>query len=97
MARLGFSEGKWSPNLWGRFLTAVRKGLETYDFDSGWVPTPAGGVVAHGQGVLPKTVLVYASDNADGTGFSTDSVTSVDAVNVTFSGPKAYCRVLVNT
>ncbi len=96
MARLDIPQGKFSPNVWTRFTEAVRKGLESHDFDSGWMPTPTDKVIHHKLGLLPKTVLVYASDNANGNPMQSDSFTACDTESVTITGPKAYCRVLVN-
>lgn len=96
MARLGIPSGKFNPNEWGRFLDAARKAAETYDFDSGWMATPADKIVQHKLGLLPKTVLVYASDNAGGNPMQSDTFTACDTESVTITGPKAYCRVLVN-
>lgn len=97
MARVGIPQGKFSENAWQRFQDAVQKGIETYDFDSGWVTTPADKTFQHKLGVLPKTVLVYASDNANGSPMVSDSFTACDPNSVTITGPKPNCRVLINT
>lgn len=96
MSRLNVPQGKFNQNNWTRFTEAVRKGLETHDFDSGWMATPADKVVKHKLGLLPKTVLVYASDNANGSPMQSDSFTACDGESVTITGPLAFCRVLVN-
>lgn len=96
MARLGVPLGKFDPKNWERVQDAMRKAVETYDFDSGWVPTPADKTFRHKLGVLPKTVLVYASDNANGTPMLGDTFTACDTESVTITGPKAFCRVLLD-
>lgn len=96
MSRLSVPQGKFNDGSWTRFTEAVRKSVETYDFDSGWMPTPADKIVQHKLGVLPKTVLVYASSNKDGSPMQSDSFTACDSNSVTITGPLAFCRVHVD-
>lgn len=96
MARVGVPQGKFNEKNWIRYAEAVRKAVETYDFDSGWMATPSDKIVKHKLGVLPKTVLVYASANANGSPMVSDSFTACDLDTVTITGPAAYCRVLVD-
>lgn len=96
MARFPISQGKFDPNDYSRLTDAIRKSVETYDFDSGWVPTPADKKVPHKLGVLPKTVLVYASNSKDGNPMQSDGFTFCDSNSVTIIGPLAYCRIHVD-
>lgn len=96
MGRFNIPQGKFSENIWPRFTEAVRKSVENHDFDSGWISTPASKVIEHKLGLLPKTVLVYASANADGNPMQSDTFTACDINQVTITGSLAFCRVLVN-
>lgn len=91
---LHLNKGDWTNQ--DRAYSAVRAAVENYDFDSGWIATPANKIVKHNLGIAPKTVLVYASDERTGKIFSSDSFTSCTTSQVTITGPKAYCRVLVD-
>jgi hypothetical protein len=96
MARFPIPQGKFQENNWQRVTEAIRNSVETHDFDSGWFATPADKIIQHKLGLLPKTVLVYASANANGNPMQSDSFTACDINQVTITGPLAFCRVLVN-
>lgn len=96
MARFVIPQGKFNPNDYARLTAAIRNSVETYDFDSGWIATPADKVIQHKLGVLPKTVLVYASNSKDGTPMQSDGFTFCDSQSVTIIGPLAFCRVHVD-
>jgi hypothetical protein len=96
MARFTLPQGKFDPRDYGRLTEAIRNSVETYDFDSGWIATPADLVIQHKLGILPKSVLVYASSVKDGNPMQSDSFTACDSQSVTITGPLAFCRVLVD-
>jgi len=96
MARLQFSQGKFNPRDFDRFLRSVKNGLETFDYDSKWVKTPADLIFEHKLGVIPKSVMVQTSANADGSMADSDGFTELTTTTVKVAGTKAFTRVLVN-
>lgn len=96
MAEFSYSKKSLNPHDLPALLDAIKKSAEDWDFDSGWIATPADKIVKHDLGVVPRLVLVQASAASDGTGFAPDTFTSATATDVTITGPSAYCRVLVD-
>lgn len=97
MSRLDFSQGKFDPRDFDRFMRAVKSGLETFDYDSGWGATLPGLVYEHKLGVLPKCVMVQTADTVEGDMAQSDSYTELTATSVKVAGTKAFTRVLINT
>ena len=97
-----FPKTSWSPEIFDRLLKAVGDAVFKFDFDSNnqagglWLGSPAGGAVEHGLGVLPKQVIVYEADDAEGTGMVPATWTAVTTTTITISVSKSFCRVLLN-
>lgn len=88
-----FAKGPFSDTIWPKFVSAVKASIEKADWDSGVIPTPSDKIVKHPLGQLPAEVWVYASDNADGSSFDSDTWTACTTTQITVTGPKAFCRV----
>jgi hypothetical protein len=90
---------KWTPDVTSKFMGVLRNAVENHDFDQGWVATPnAAGVstVTHRLVAQPKTVLIYASSNSNGAGYSQVMPSYVDNQTIQFSTALPFVRVLAN-
>jgi len=90
--KLNLNKADWVNS--DRAYSATKSAVEKNDFDSGWKATPSDKIVKHDLGVLPRFVLVFASDSANGDSYSSDAFMACTKTQVTITGPKAYCRVL---
>lgn len=96
MAEFSYARKKFNPNDISTLLDAIKRSGEDYDFDSGWIATPADKIVKHDLGVVPRLVVVQKSSASEGSGHAPDTYTSATTESITITGPLAYCRVLVN-
>ena len=100
MAKLNMPNiSKWTPDTVGKFVSSARIAIENHDYDPGWMPNPntAGTAsVKHRLVVQPKTVLVYASSNADGSGCAQILPSYVDNQTIQFSTASPFVRILAN-
>ena len=87
---------KFDEKLWDRFQASVRDAINKHDFDSGWVKTPTDKIFRHNLTVVPRTINVQSSDNANGDEADSDSYTGLNRKQVTIGGPKAFARVFAN-
>ncbi len=79
-----------------KIYAALKAGIEGYDYDSGWVPTPAGGIFNHGLTTLPRFVQVHASSNANGNPYGLESVNTVSTSQIVTGVGAPFHRVLAN-
>ena len=79
-----------------KIYSALKSGIEDYDYDSKWIVKPSGGVFTHGLTTLPRFVQIQGSDSVDGSGYVTENASSVTTSQITVGGAKAYYRVLAN-
>lgn len=89
------SFGELSKGVVQKMVDSLRKSIEGYDHDSGWISVPSDGIVKHHLGALPKVVIISVSSDKRGSGFAHIFPTSVTSSSVTFTTASPYCRVLV--
>lgn len=83
-------------NSGSKIYSALKKAIEGYDYNSGWISKPSNGIVNHGLSVLPKFVQIQGSDSSNGDPFLIENPTAVSSSQITIGGSKAYYRVLAN-
>lgn len=98
MAIFGVSLSEFMALLKGgdatKLYRALKRGIEDYDYKSGWQAKPSDSIFKHGLKTVPKLVLVLGSDSQDGSTYTPELATSVTNENIVVGGSKAYYNVL---
>lgn len=98
MALFGISQSEFISLLKGGDFTklyrALKRGMEEFDYKSGWVAKPSDGTFKHNLKVTPKVVHVLGSDTQDGETYTPELATSVSKETIVVGGSKAYYNVL---
>lgn len=93
MGQFSYSRGKWSDNEFNQLLAAIGQ-IPDPDHDSGWIAAVT--AFSFDSKVLPRRVLIYQSDNADGSAYGGLLPDSVSAGTVALTPTKAYIRVIID-
>lgn len=100
MAQLNLTSGDLQLALqtgnFTKVLSAISRACQKFDYDSGWQAVPTGGIVTHGLGILPASILAYGSATNDGSNYQNLAVSKVTSSSVTVAAGTAFIRVLAN-